>query len=144
MNKVLYIILISLFSLTIISCAKKSSTSSSASENTSSASDNTTTPVVSVLAEVTPVPNQISNSTPEYTFSLTKVGDSPWIRYGGHVGELGVLNKYMNTCWGGRGGKSQYENTYSANSGNNTINFYLRGLQTEPEDGTFQKKFNLV
>jgi len=29
MNKVLYIILISLFSLTVISCAKKSSTSSS-------------------------------------------------------------------------------------------------------------------
>ena len=38
MNKVLYIILISLFSLTIISCAKKSSTSSS-----STTTDNTTT-----------------------------------------------------------------------------------------------------
>jgi len=38
MNKVLYIILISLFSLTVISCAKKSSTSSS-----STTTDNTTT-----------------------------------------------------------------------------------------------------
>ena len=38
MNKILYIILISLFSLTIISCAKKSSTSSS-----STTTDNTTT-----------------------------------------------------------------------------------------------------
>ena len=38
MSKVLYIILISLFSLTVISCAKKSSTSSS-----STTTDNTTT-----------------------------------------------------------------------------------------------------
>jgi len=38
MNKILYIILISLFSLTIISCAKKSSTSSS-----STTTNNTTT-----------------------------------------------------------------------------------------------------
>ena len=39
MNKVLYIILISLFSLTIISCAKKSSDDSSSSSGSSSSSD---------------------------------------------------------------------------------------------------------
>ena len=44
MNKVLYIILISLFSLTVISCAKKSSTSSSSTttDNTTTTDDTTT------------------------------------------------------------------------------------------------------
>ena len=42
MNKVLYIILISLFSLTIISCAKKSSTSSSSTTTSSESSAVTT------------------------------------------------------------------------------------------------------
>ena len=39
MNKILYIILISLFSLTIISCAKKSSDDSSSSSSSSSGAD---------------------------------------------------------------------------------------------------------
>ena len=42
MNKVLYIILISLFSLTIISCAKKDDSSSSASSDDSSSSSGST------------------------------------------------------------------------------------------------------
>jgi len=48
MKKVLHIILISLFSLTIISCAKKSSTSSSSTttDNTTTTTD-TTAPVIS-------------------------------------------------------------------------------------------------
>ena len=43
MNKVLYIILISLFSLTIISCAKKSSDDSSSSTTSTATEDDTTT-----------------------------------------------------------------------------------------------------
>ncbi|MDC0152408.1 hypothetical protein OAJ16_02770, partial [Deltaproteobacteria bacterium] len=42
MNKVLYIILISLFSLTIISCAKKDDSSSSSSSDDSSSSSSST------------------------------------------------------------------------------------------------------
>ena len=64
MRHILIIFSVFLFSFTIISCNKKSSTSSSAS-------DDTTAPVI---AEVTPVPNQISNSAPEYTFSSTEEG----------------------------------------------------------------------
>ena len=43
MNKILYIILISLFSLTIISCAKKSSDDSSSSTTSTATEDDTTT-----------------------------------------------------------------------------------------------------
>ena len=43
MNKVLYIILISLFSLTIISCAKKSSDDSKTTTDDTTTSDDTTT-----------------------------------------------------------------------------------------------------
>ena len=100
MNKVLYIILISLFSFTVFSCAKKSSTSSDAS-------DDLTAPV---LAEVTPVPNQISNSAPEYTFSSTKDGT---IIYGSPSfdfpesnpnGDNPYLSSPTHSCGGGRGG----------------------------------------
>ena len=66
MNKVLYIILISLFSLTIISCAKKSSTSSTDS--------------VPVIAEVTAVTTPTTDTTPDYTFSSDVAGT---ITYGG-------------------------------------------------------------
>ena len=47
MNKVLYIILISLFSFTVITCAKKSSTSSS------STTDDTTTTTTTITSETT-------------------------------------------------------------------------------------------
>ena len=43
MNKILHIILISLFSLTIISCAKKSSDDSSSSTTSTATEDDTTT-----------------------------------------------------------------------------------------------------
>ena len=82
MNKILYIILISLFSLTIISCNKKSSTS-----------DDTTAPVI---AEVTPVPNQISNSAPEYTFSSTKDGT---IIYGSPSFDFPVSNLSLDQTY---------------------------------------------
>ena len=64
MNKVLYIILISLFSLIIFSCAKEEEEKVE----------------VPVIAEVTPVTTPTSNSTPAYTFSSTKAGT---ITYGG-------------------------------------------------------------
>ena len=67
MNKVLYIILISLFCLTIFSCAKNSST------------DNTTT-TVPVIAEVTVVTTPTTDTTPDYTFSSDEAGT---ITYGG-------------------------------------------------------------
>ena len=62
MNKVLNIILISLFSLTIISCAKE---------------DEEKAPVI---AEVTAVTTPTTDSTPNYTFSSTEAGT---ITYGG-------------------------------------------------------------
>ena len=63
MNKGFYIILISLFSLTVFSCAKEE--------------DEEKAPVI---AEVTPVTTPTSNPTPAYTFSSTKAGT---ITYGG-------------------------------------------------------------
>ena len=127
MNKVLYIILISLFSFTVISCSKKSSTS-----------DGTTAPVI---VEVTPVPNQISNSVPEYTFSSTKGGT---ITYEAPMFIWGLERGY---CSGGRGGLSQYERTSSATVGINTINLYgiyIRSISVEGffrnwtlQDGTY-------
>ena len=62
MNKVLYIILISLFSLTIFSCAKEEEKKAP------------------VIAEVYPVTTPTSDPSPNYTFSSTKAGT---ITYGG-------------------------------------------------------------
>ena len=63
MNKVLYIILISLFSLTILSCAKKSSTSSSSTtDNTTTVTENTTTVYDGTYNSVCP-----SNEKRKYT-----------------------------------------------------------------------------
>ena len=67
MNKVLNIILISLFSLTIISC----------SEDKEESTTDTTAPVI---AEVTAVTTPTNDNTPDYTFSSTEAGT---ITYGG-------------------------------------------------------------
>jgi len=67
MNKVLYIILISLFSLTFFSC----------SEDKEESTTDTTAPVI---AEVTVVTTPTTDSTPNYTFSSTEAGT---ITYGG-------------------------------------------------------------
>jgi len=67
MNKVLYIILISLFSLTFISC----------SEDKEESTTDTTAPVI---AEVTAVTTPTNDTTPDYTFSSTEAGT---ITYGG-------------------------------------------------------------
>ena len=63
MNKILHILLVFLFSLTVFSCGKEE--------------EETGAPVI---AEVTPVTTPTSNSTPAYTFSSTKAGT---ITYGG-------------------------------------------------------------
>ena len=69
MNKVFYIILISLFSLTIISC--------SSSDESASTTTDTTAPVI---AEVTAVTTPTNDTTPDYTFSSSEAGT---ITYGG-------------------------------------------------------------
>jgi hypothetical protein len=71
MSKVLYIILISLFSLTIISCSRSSDV-----EEPPTTTD-TTAPVIS---EVTVVTTPTSDTTPDYTFSSDEAGT---ITYGG-------------------------------------------------------------
>ena len=63
MNKVLYIILISLFSLTIFSCAKEEEKKEAP-----------------VIAEVYPVTTPTDDPTPNYTFSSSEAGT---ITYGG-------------------------------------------------------------
>ena len=70
MNKIIHIILISLFSLTIISCNKDDPFYSVPSTDT-------TAPVI---AEVYPVTTPTSDPSPNYTFSSTKAGT---ITYGG-------------------------------------------------------------
>ena len=64
MKKILYIIIISLFSLTVFSCAKKEE-------------EKTEAPV---MAEVYPVTTPTNDPSPDYTFSSTKDGT---ITYGG-------------------------------------------------------------
>jgi len=63
MNKILHIILISLFSLTVFSCGEKEEEKEAP-----------------VIAEVYPVTTPTSDPTPDYTFSSTKAGT---ITYGG-------------------------------------------------------------
>ncbi|SVD47471.1 uncharacterized protein METZ01_LOCUS400325, partial [marine metagenome] len=129
MNKVLYIILISLFSFTVFSCAKKSSTSSDAS-------DDLTAPV---LAEVTPVPNQISNSVPEYTFSSTMNGN---ISYPQPESSVAPQDDYEGnwspiTCWAGR------EEDSEATIGDNTIKLYSRSIRWMDEELGVYKQMTL-
>ena len=67
MNKVLNIILISLFSLTVISCGEEKE-------------ESTTDTTAPVIAEVVAVTTPTTDSTPDYTFSSTESGT---ITYGG-------------------------------------------------------------
>ena len=87
MNKVLYIILISLFSLTVISCGSSSdggsSTTSTTTDNDTTSTDNTTTTTdttAPVIAVVTAVTTPTNDTTPDYTFSSSEAGT---ITYGG-------------------------------------------------------------
>ncbi|SUZ54234.1 uncharacterized protein METZ01_LOCUS7088, partial [marine metagenome] len=113
MKNILYIILISLFSLSIISCEKKDSSSGSPTINPVSSvtlkmstfvintkTDNSTTDTTApILAEVTAVTTPTIDTTPDYTFSSTEAGT---ITYGGSCSS---------------------DNDTSATADNNTITF---------------------
>ena len=73
MNKVLYIILISLFSLTVISCAKKSSDDS----KTTSADDTTTTTITlsTTLAGVNYRSISVKKKNKNLNFDNAQFGD---------------------------------------------------------------------
>jgi len=76
MNKILHIILVSLFSLTIISCASSDDGASTSGDDTTT-SDNTTTTddtTAPTLTEVTAVTTPTNDTTPAYTFSSTEAG----------------------------------------------------------------------
>ena len=94
MNKVLYIILISIFSLTIISCGEKEEHTNT-NDNTNSTTNDTTAPL---LLEETAVTTPTNDTTPNYKFYTTEAGT---ITYGG-------------SCSSG---------TTTATIGNNTITF---------------------
>ena len=97
MNKAFYIILISIFSLTVISCTSSDGGPSTTSDNTTTDNTTTTTEATApVISEVTVVTTPTSDTTPVYTFSSEEAGT---ITYGG-------------SCLSG---------STSANSGNNTI-----------------------
>ena len=76
MKKILHIILISIISLTIFSCAKEDDAEKTTTDNTTTTTD-TTAPVIS---EVTAVTTPTNYSTPNYTFSTNEAGT---ITYGG-------------------------------------------------------------
>ena len=78
MNKVLYIILISLFSLTVFSCAKEEEKKTEAP----------------VLTEVYAVTTPTSDPSPNYTFSSTKAGT---ITYGGSCSSGGQPLRLVGT-----------------------------------------------
>ena len=73
MNKVLYIILISLFSLTVISCSEDKEESTT---DTTAPVTDTTAPVI---AEVTAVTTPTTDTTPNYTFSSTEAGTITYV-----------------------------------------------------------------
>ena len=74
MNKVLYIILISLFSLTIISCSSSSdggsSTTSTTTDDDNSTSTDTTAPVISGCEITTPT----NDNTPDFIITSSEAG----------------------------------------------------------------------
>ena len=107
MKNILYIILISLFSLSIISCEKEDSSRGSSTINPVSVTLKMSTFVINtktdnstpILAEVTAVTTPTIDTTPDYTFSSTEAGT---ITYGGSCSS---------------------DNDTSATADNNTITF---------------------
>ena len=89
MNKVLYIILISLFSLTIISCAKKSS------DDSSSTNDLMTGTFKSKTFNLS---ETINSSTTDYTYTLTHIVTDKYSYYGQTFSNNG--ENYTRTIFG--------------------------------------------
>ena len=79
MKNVLFIFLISCFSLSVISCGddKEEYSATSTTDDTTTTTTDTTTPII---AEVTAVTTPTEDSTPNYTFSSSEAGT---ITYGG-------------------------------------------------------------
>ena len=100
MKNIFYIIFISFFSLTLISCASSSDDGASKTTTTSSDNDTTTTTdtTAPVIAEETPVTTPTNDNTPDFSFSSTEAGTITY--YGG--------------C---------YSSTTSATTGTNTVTF---------------------
>ena len=71
MKKVLFIILISCFSLTIISCSDDKEEYSATGTTDNTTTTDTTAPVI---AEVTAVTTPTTDTTPDYTFSSDEAG----------------------------------------------------------------------
>jgi hypothetical protein len=108
MKKMIYVLVISLLSFTIYSCAKKSDSPSSSTATT--ATTDTTSPVI---AQVTAVTTPTANTKPNYTFSSDEAGT---ITYGG----------------------SCSSSTTSATTDNNTISFSTLDNGTTYSDCTIK------
>ena len=81
MKKVLFILLISCFSLTVISCSDDKEEYSATGTTDNTTTDNATTDTTApVIAEVTAVTTPTNDTTPDYTFSSDEAGT---ITYGG-------------------------------------------------------------
>ena len=102
MNKILNIIIISIISLTIISCGDDKDEYSATGTTDNTTATDTTAPVI---AEVTAVTTPTNDTTPDYTFSSSEAGT---ITYGG----------------------SCTSSTTSASSGNNAITFNTLSIGT--------------
>ena len=89
MNKVLYIILISLFSLTVISCAKKSS------DDSSSTNDLMTGTFKSKTFNLS---ETINSSTTDYTYTLTHIVTDKYSYFGQTISNNG--ENYTRTVFG--------------------------------------------
>ena len=81
MRKILHILLVLLFSLTIISCGEDKEKFAENSSTTNTDNTTTTTDTTApVIAEVTRVTTPTNDNTPNYTFSSSEAGT---ISYGG-------------------------------------------------------------
>jgi len=134
MNKVLYIILISLFSLTIISCAKKSSTSSS-----STTTDNTTTSgAVTTLAGTGSSGSANGTGTSasfNYPDGITTDGTNLYVAdYGNHLIRKIVISTGVVTTVAGTGSSGSANGTGTSASFNSPTGITTDGTNLYVSD----------
>ena len=89
MNKVLYIILISLFSLTVISCAKKSSDDSSSTDDLMTGT---------FKSKTFKINETISSSTTDYPYTVTHIVTDNYSYFGNTISNNG--ENYSRTVFG--------------------------------------------